>query len=259
MKAKGANVCKDIKEVAKNSEFVVTMLPNGDIVTETYKEMVDANASKKDTIFIDSSTIGPIYAQNVQKLVNDRGYRFVDAPVSGGVPGAVNGTLTFMVGGSADEFNHVKDVLQGMGKNITHCGTIGMGQAAKLCNNMMLGISMIGLAECMNLAIRLGLDAKTFLDIVNSSTGRCWTSEVYSPVPHLSENSPSNKNYEGGFSTGLITKDLGLAANVAVTSDTPIALGGMAHNVYRTLCAKGYANKDFGVIYEFLLNENKKQ
>jgi 3-hydroxyisobutyrate dehydrogenase len=256
LKSKGANVYGSIQEVAKNSEFVVTMLPNGDIVTDTYKDMVDGSANK-DTIFIDSSTIGPVYAQNIQKLVSERGYHFVDAPVSGGVPGAVNATLTFMVGGTNDEFSKVKDVLAGMGKNITHCGGYGMGQAAKLCNNMMLGISMIGLAETMNLAIRLGLDAKTFLNIVNSSTGRCWSSEVYSPVPNLSENSPSNRNYEGGFSTGLITKDLGLAANVAVSSDTPIPMGSLAHQIYRTLCAKGLAGKDFAVIYDFIKNEQK--
>lgn len=140
---------------------------------------------------------------------------------------------------------------------ITHCGDYGMGQAAKLANNMMLAISMIGLAETMNLAIRLGLDAKTFADIVNSSTGRCWSSEVYSPVPNLTPNSPSNKNYEGGFSTGLITKDLGLASNCAVSSNTPIPLGSLAHQVYRTLCAKGLANKDFAVIYDFIKNEGK--
>lgn len=190
-------------------------------------------------------------------MIKERGYKFVDAPVSGGVPGAINGTLTFMVGGKSEEFAMVKDVLQDMGGKITHCGDYGMGQAAKLANNMMLAISMIGLAETMNLAIRLGLDPKTFADIVNSSTGRSWASEVYSPVPNLTPNSPANKNYEGGFSTGLITKDLGLASNCAVSSNTPIALGSLAHQVYRTLCAKGLANKDFAVIYDFIKNEGK--
>jgi 3-hydroxyisobutyrate dehydrogenase len=256
MKEIGAKPYKNTRDLAKNSEFVVTMLPNGDIVTDCYKEMLDGSAPK-DTMFIDSSTIGPMMAQSVQKLVKERGYHFVDAPVSGGVPGAINATLTFMVGGTADEFNKVKDILQGMGGRITHCGNYGMGQAAKLCNNMMLGISMIGLAETMNLAIRLGLDPKTFADIVNSSTGRCWSSEVYSPVPNLTPNSPANNKYAGGFSTGLITKDLGLAANCAVSSDTPIPLGSMAHQIYRTMCAKGLANKDFAVIYEFIKNEKK--
>jgi 3-hydroxyisobutyrate dehydrogenase len=254
LKSNGAKAYTNTRELAKNSEFVITMLPNGDIVTDCFKEMVDGSAPK-DTIFIDSSTIGPTVAQSVQKLVSERGYHFVDAPVSGGVPGAVNATLTFMVGSTGDEFEKIKDVLQGMGGKITHCGGYGMGQAAKLCNNMMLGISMIGLAECMNLAMRLGLDAKTFADIVNSSTGRCWSSEVYSPVPDLTPNSPSNKNYDGGFSTGLITKDLGLASNVAVTSNTPIPMGSLAHQIYRTLCAKGLANKDFSVVYDFMKND----
>lgn len=130
----------------------------------------------------------------------------MDAPVSGGVIGAENGTLTFMVGGTADEYEIVKSLLECMGQRITHCGGYGMGQAAKLCNNMMLGISMIGVCETMNLAVRLGLDAKVFSDIINSSTGRCWSSEVYNPVPGISTNAPSNKNYDGGFSTALITK-----------------------------------------------------
>jgi len=256
MKAQGAKTYKSTTDLAKNSEFVITMLPNGDIVSKCYQEMLDGSAPKT-TMFIDSSTIGPESAQSVQKLVKERGYHFVDAPVSGGVPGAINATLTFMVGGTVDEFKNVEHVLQGMGGKITHCGGYGMGQAAKLCNNMMLGISMIGLAECMNLAIRLGLDPKTFADIVNSSTGRCWSSEVYSPVPNLTPNSPANKNYEGGFSTGLITKDLGLASNCAVSSNTPIPMGSLAHQVYRTLCAKGLDNKDFAVIYEFMKNEGK--
>lgn len=142
----------------------------------------------------------------VQQFVTSKGARFVDAPVSGGVIGAENGTLTFMVGGTPAEYEAVKALLECMGQRITHCGSYGMGQAAKLCNNMMLGISMIGVCETMNLAVRLGLDAKVFSDIINSSTGRCWSSEVYNPVPGICANEPANKNYAGGFSTELITK-----------------------------------------------------
>lgn len=168
----------------------------------------------------------------MQKLIKSKGATFVDAPVSGGVIGAENATLTFMVGGSKTEFNTVKPILECMGQRITHCGDYGMGQAAKLCNNMMLGISMIGVCETMNLAIRydlifflliasfrlyfncrfchsisrLGLDPKTFNDIINSSTGRCWSSEIYNPVPGICANAPCNNEYKGGFSTELITK-----------------------------------------------------
>ena len=128
--------------------------------------------------------------------------------------GAQNATLTFMVGGTSQEYDRVKDFLTGMGRKITHCGTYGMGEAAKICNNMMLAISMCGVAETMNLAIRLGLDPKVFNEIINSSTGRCWASEVNNPVPGLNPGTPPSDNYKGGFSAALITKDLGLASSV---------------------------------------------
>lgn len=153
MEAQGAKVCTQSKDVAKDADFVVTMLPNNDIVTNTYKT-ISEDGVNKNTIFIDSSTIDPTVAQNIQKIIKAKGAVFVDAPVSGGVPGAAAATLTFMVGSTDAEFNSVKDFLGGMGQKITHCGNYGMGQAAKTCNNMMLGISMIGVAEVMNLAIR---------------------------------------------------------------------------------------------------------
>lgn len=254
MKAQGATVYDKTSDLAGKSDFVITMLPNNDIVWRTYEEMT-ANGVNENTVFIDSSTIDPNVAQQVQKLVKAKGGRFVDAPVSGGVPGAVNATLTFMVGGTESEYECVKTILVDMGKRITHCGSYGMGQAAKLCNNMLLGISMIGVSEAMNLAIRLGLDAKVFSDIVNSSTGRCWSSEVYNPVPGVTPTAPANKGYAGGFSTELITKDLGLASGIATSSNTPIPMGAMAHQIYRTLKSRGYGSKDFSVIYEFLKNE----
>ena len=179
--------------------------------------------------------------------------------MSGGVPGAEQATLTFMVGGTTEEYNKVKGILECMGKKITHCGDYGMGQAAKICNNMMLAISMIGTSETMNLAIRLGLDPKTFMEIINSSTGRCWSSEMYNPVPGLVPTAPANFDYAGGFATGLMTKDLGLASSVATQSNTPIPLGALSHQIYRAVMAQGLANKDFSVVYDFLRNvEDKK-
>lgn len=213
MKSKGAQVFKTTQELAKNSEFVVTMLPNNDIVKSTYEEMI-SDGVNGNTMFIDSSTVDPSVSQYVQKIVKGKGASFVDAPVSGGVMGAQNATLTFMVGGTNEEFDRVKDFLTGMGKKITHCGTYGMGEAAKICNNMMLAISMCGVAETMNLAIRLGLDPKVFNEIINVSTGRCWASEVNNPVPGLNPGTPPSNDYKGGFSTALITKDLGLASSV---------------------------------------------
>lgn len=254
LKSKGATVYGNVQDLAQKSDFVITMLPNNDIVHDTYQTMVKDGAPK-NTLFIDSSTIDPNVVKAIQKLVKSKGAQFIDAPVSGGVPGAEQATLTFMVGGTADEYNSAKAILECMGKRITHCGDYGMGQAAKLCNNMMLGISMIGISESMNLAIRLGLDAKLFAEIVNSSTGRCWSSEVYNPVPGLVATAPASNDYKGGFSTDLITKDLGLASGVATASNTPIPMGAMAHQIYRTLKAKGLGNKDFSVVYDFMKNE----
>lgn len=256
MKAKGAATYDNVNDLAKASDFVITMLPNNDIVANTYDTIIAGGVNSK-TFFIDSSTIDPNVAKAVQKKVKAAGATFVDAPVSGGVPGAQNATLTFMVGGTQEEYERVKNLLEGMGKKITHCGGYGMGQAAKVCNNMMLGISMCGLAETMNLAIRLGLDAKVFSDIINASTGRCWASEINNPVPGVIPTAPAGKGYAGGFATGLITKDLGIASAVATTSNTPIPLGALTHQIYRTLMAKGMANKDFSVVYELIKNEEK--
>lgn len=254
LKAKGAATYDNVSDLAKASDFVVTMLPNNDIVANTYDQIL-AGGINTSTFFVDSSTIDPNVAKAVQQKIKAAGATFVDAPVSGGVPGAKNATLTFMVGGTDDEYERVKGILEGMGKKITHCGGYGMGQAAKVCNNMMLGISMCGLAECMNLAIRLGLDAKVFADIINASTGRSWASEINNPVPGVIPTAPAANAYAGGFATGLITKDLGIASAVATTTNTPIPLGALTHQVYRTLMAKGLANKDFSVVYDFIKND----
>ncbi|XP_055370891.1 probable 3-hydroxyisobutyrate dehydrogenase, mitochondrial [Condylostylus longicornis] len=253
VRAKGAKIA-DLSEIAK-MDYVITMLPNNDIVYNTFEELMKKDINK-NALFIDSSTIDPNVVKSIQKIVKAKGARFVDAPVSGGVPGAEQATLTFMVGGTVDEYNAVKPVLEGMGKRITHCGSYGMGQAAKLANNMMLAISMIGVSEAMNLAIRLGLDAQTFADIINSSTGRCWSSEMYNPVPGIVKTAPANFGYSGGFSTDLITKDLGLASGVATASNTPIPMGALAHQIYRTLKSQGLGNKDFSVVYDFMKNES---
>lgn len=254
LKVKGATVYDKTTDLAKNSDFVITMLPNNDIVWKAYNDMT-ADGINKNTVFIDSSTIDPNLVKQLQKFISAKGGRFVDAPVSGGVPGAEQATLTFMVGGTQDEYNTVKPILEGMGKRITHCGSYGMGQAAKLCNNMMLAISMIGTSEAMNLAIRQGLDPNVFAEIINSSTGRCWSSELYNPVPGITPTAPSNRGYAGGFSTDLITKDLGLATGVATATNTPIPLGALSHQIYRTLKAHGLGSKDFSVVYEFMKND----
>ncbi|EDW84775.1 uncharacterized protein Dwil_GK12956 [Drosophila willistoni] len=254
LKAKGATVYENTTELAKNSDIVITMLPNNAIVECSYNAIIDGGINK-DTIFIDSSTVSPDLVRSLQKKISDKGARFIDAPVSGGVIGAEQATLTFMVGGTEAEYNAVKPVLEAMGKRIAHCGVYGMGQAAKLCNNMCFAITMIGIAETMNLAIRQGLDPKLFAEIINSSTGRSFSSEIYNPVPGISPTSPSNREYAGGFSTALIAKDLGLVKNVAADTNSPIPLGSLCQKIYSNLNQEGVvSNKDFSVVYDVLKN-----
>ncbi|XP_066603157.1 probable 3-hydroxyisobutyrate dehydrogenase, mitochondrial [Prorops nasuta] len=249
----GAVGAANVAEMSANAEVVISMLPSNQTVLDSYiGENSIINSVKPNTLLIDSSTVDPEVSQTVAKKAVENNSRFIDGPVSGGVIGARDATLTFMVGGSKDDFEDAKPVLQAMGSKIVHCGQIGMGEAAKLCNNMLLGISMIGTSEAFNLGQKLGLDAKVFYEIVNSSTGRCWSTELYNPVPGLVQNVPSGDNYENGFSTTLIAKDLGLAQAAATKVEAPIPLGSLAHQVYRSLILNGYSTKDFSVVYQFL-------
>ncbi|XP_064530351.1 3-hydroxyisobutyrate dehydrogenase, mitochondrial isoform X2 [Pseudopipra pipra] len=181
--------------------------------------------------------------------------KFISWKVLVCVGAARAGNLTFMVGGVEQEFNAAKELLTCMGSNVIYCGEVGTGQAAKICNNMLLAISMIGTAETMNLGIRLGLDPKLLAKILNMSSGRCWSSDTYNPVPGVMEGVPSANNYQGGFGTTLMAKDLGLAQLSATNSMTPVPLGSQAHQIYRMMCAKGYALKDFSAVFQFLREE----
>ncbi|XP_016991426.1 probable 3-hydroxyisobutyrate dehydrogenase, mitochondrial [Drosophila rhopaloa] len=249
LKAQGATVYSKTPDLARNSEIVITMLPNNSVVDASYKEMLGDGVSK-GTIFIDSSTISPELVKSLQKRISFKEGRFLDAPVSGGVPGAEQATLTFMVGGAEKDFKEVKDILQCMGKRIIYCGIHGMGQAAKLCNNMMLAISMIGVSETMNLAVRQGLNPEIFAEILNSSTGRCWTSEFYNPVPGITASTQANK-----VPMDLINKDLELVANVATSSNSPIPMGFLTHKIYSSLIAEGFGGRDFSDVYALMKTE----
>uniref|UniRef100_A0A9J8AFH1 3-hydroxyisobutyrate dehydrogenase n=1 Tax=Cyprinus carpio carpio TaxID=630221 RepID=A0A9J8AFH1_CYPCA len=182
--------------------------------------------------------------------------RFTQDPMAYLSVGAASlAKLTFMVGGVEEEFNAAQELLTCMGANVVYCGQVGSGQAAKICNNMLLAIGMIGTAETMNLGIRLGLDPKLLAKILNMSSGRCWSSDKYNPVPGVMEGVPSANNYQGGFGTKLMAKDLGFAQNTATSTRTPIPLGSLAHQIYRTMCAHGYSNKDFSSVFQFLREE----
>jgi len=207
---------------------------------------------KAGAICIDSSTIDPGVSKEVAGMVAEKGAAFVDAPVSGGTMGALNGTLTFMVGGPDASFEGATPVLQGMGKNIVHCGDVGTGQIAKICNNMMLGISMIGASETMNLGKRLGIDEKVLTNILSTSTGRCWALDTCNPCPGVFEGVPSSNGYAGGFQSGLILKDLGLAQAAAESCGAQIPHGSLARQIYGEMSGNGYENKDFSSAYEYI-------
>jgi len=201
-----------------------------------------------DVTLIDSSTIDPHTAREVAVLAAQHGNPMADAPVSGGTGGAEAGTLTFMVGGDAGVFEKIAPVLRHMGKNIVHCGESGTGQVAKICNNLLLGISMIGVSEAMNLGVALGIDAKVLAGIVNTSSGRCWSSDTYNPYPGVMENVPAARGYTGGFGADLMLKDLGLAVDAAKLSKQPVVLGALAQQLYQMFSAQGAGGQDFSAI-----------
>jgi 3-hydroxyisobutyrate dehydrogenase len=199
-------------------------------------------------VLVDSSTIDPHTAREVATIAAKQGNPMVDAPVSGGTGGAEAGTLTFMVGGSAALYEQVKPVLAHMGKNIVHCGDSGNGQVAKICNNLVLAISMIGVSEAMTLGVSLGIDPKVLAGIINTSSGRCWSSDTYNPYPGVMQNVPAARGYTGGFGADLMLKDLGLATDAAKLAKQPVMMGALAQQLYQMMSARAEGGKDFSAI-----------
>ena len=247
--AVGATAASSAKHAASQAELIITMLPSSPHVKSVYlgEDGVLAGAAKGITL-IDSSTIDPHTAREVAAVAAKHGNPMADAPVSGGTGGAEAGTLTFMVGASTEQFAVIKPILASMGKNIVHCGDSGTGQVAKICNNMLLGISMIGVAEAMNLGASLGIDPKVLAGIINTSSGRCWSSDTYNPYPGVMDNVPAARGYTGGFGADLMLKDLGLATDAAKQAKQPVVLGAVAQQLYQTLSAQGSGGKDFSAI-----------
>jgi 3-hydroxyisobutyrate dehydrogenase len=206
------------------------------------------SGAARGVTLIDSSTIDPHTAREVAALAAQHGNPMADAPVSGGTGGAEAGTLTFMVGGSSEVFDQIAPVLRHMGKNIVYCGESGTGQVAKICNNLLLGITMIGVSEAMNLGTALGIDAKVLAGIINTSSGRCWSSDTYNPYPGVMDNVPAARGYTGGFGADLMLKDLGLAVDAAKLSKQPVVLGALAQQLYQMFSAQGAGGQDFSAI-----------
>jgi 3-hydroxyisobutyrate dehydrogenase len=203
---------------------------------------------KNGSLLIDSSTIDPSVSKELAKEVEKMGAVFMDSPVSSSVGAVRSGNLTFMVGRVEDEFAASQELLECVGSNVLHCGAVGTGQSAEICNNMLLALSIIGTTEAMNLGIRSGLGPKLLAKILNMTSGQCWSRDTYNPVPGVIHGIPSPNSYQGGFETTLMAKDLGLAQDSATSTKTPILLGSLAHQIYRMMCSKGYSKKDFSSV-----------
>src|SRR6476469_1463264 len=253
LKAAGGTVAETHKIVAARCDVVITMLPAGQHVREVYLGaggiIENANAG---TLLIDCSTIDVETARAVAAAAEKKGLLMLDAPVSGGVGGATAGTLTFMVGGSAQAFTRAETILQKMGKTIVHAGGAGNGQAAKICNNMILGVSMIAVSEAFVLAEKLVLDKQKLFDISSKSSGSCWSMVNYCPVPGPVPTSPANRDYQAGFTAAMMLKDLALAQDAANAARVATPLGAEAAALYRLYVGQGAAQKDFSGIFNFI-------
>jgi 3-hydroxyisobutyrate dehydrogenase len=240
-------------EAVKAADVVITMLPAGQHVRGVYLEGDSVmTAARPDALLIDCSTIDVDSARAVHAAAEKAGFDFLDAPVSGGTGGAEAGTLAFMCGGSQKAFARAEPILQKMGKRIVHAGGAGAGQAAKICNNMLLAISMIGACEAFVLGEKLGLDHQKLFDIISAASGQCWSVTTYCPVPGPVPASPANRDYAGGFATALMLKDLKLSQAAAQSAGAPTPLGAEAAQLYSLFANQGHANLDFSGIIQML-------
>jgi len=248
-KANGCLPTASAAEAISDAEVVITMLPAGKHVAQVYEETI-LKVAKVGVLVIDSSTIDVATARRVAQAAQAKGLTAVDAPVSGGIAAAAAGTLTFMVGGSADGYERACPFLELMGKAVIHAGSIGAGQAAKICNNMILGATMAVTTEAFNLAAALGLDPKAFYDIASVSSGQSWSMTSYCPVPGVGPETPADRNFEGGFAGVLMLKDMRLALDAAQASGASVPVAACAAERYQKLVDKGQGAKDFSAIID---------
>ena len=247
----GCTPAGTVAEAVSGADAVVTMLPNGAIVEQIYSAEIIGNAAP-GALLLDCSTIDVATARKVGQLAADAGLDLVDAPVSGGIAAANGGTLTFMVGGSDAAFARAEPILAAMGKAVIHAGQIGAGQAAKICNNMLLGASMVATCEAFALAEKLGLDLQTFYDISSKASGQNWSMTSYCPVPGVGPVSPADNDYKGGFAAALMLKDLRLALGAAADAGAQVPMGARAEELYARFVEEGNATTDFSGIIKTL-------
>jgi 3-hydroxyisobutyrate dehydrogenase len=250
----GGATAGSAREAVGGAAVAITMLPAGEDVRRVYlgEHGLIAALRGADVLLVDSSTIDVQSARDVAAAAREAGLEMLDAPVSGGVGGATAGTLTFMVGGSEAAFARGLPILRGMGKTIVHAGGAGAGQAAKICNNMILGVSMLAVSEAFVLADKLGLDRAKLFEISAASSGQCWSLTNYCPVPGCVPTSPANRDYAAGFAAALMLKDLKLAQQAAAATAAPTPLGAHAANLYQLLADAGLAARDFSVAFRWL-------
>jgi 3-hydroxyisobutyrate dehydrogenase len=245
----GVAVFDRAADAVADADVVITMLPNGDIVKRCYTDILPA--ARPGALFIDSSTISVSDARDVHALAEGHGIAQLDAPVSGGVKGAVAGTLAFMVGGDEPAVERARPVLEPMAGKVIHCGAAGAGQAAKVCNNMVLAVQQIAIGEAFVLAEKLGLSAQSLFDVITGATGNCWAVHTNCPVPGPVPTSPANNDFKPGFATALMNKDLGLAMDAVTSTGSAAPLGTHAAEIYAKFAAD-HADKDFSAVIEML-------
>ncbi|MFJ8233403.1 3-hydroxyisobutyrate dehydrogenase [Streptomyces sp. NPDC094448] len=250
--AAGAGRAASAVDAAAHADIVITMLPAGHHVLALYRDEGVLAAARPGTLFIDCSTIDVADARTAHEAATAAGHRALDVPVSGGVVGAEAATLTFMAGGGAPEFAEAEPVLSAMGKRVVHCGGAGAGQAAKICNNMILGVSMIAVSEAFVLGESLGLSHQALFDVASAASGQCWALTVNCPVPGPVPASPANRDYRPGFAASLMAKDLGLAANALAAGGVAAPLGSRAAELYAAFAAGEGADLDFSAIVRTL-------
>jgi 3-hydroxyisobutyrate dehydrogenase len=248
---RGCSRAADAAAAVADAEAVVTMLPAGKHVAEVYRSAVFGKAPTS-AILMDCSTIDVATARTVEEEAKAAGYEMVDAPVSGGIAAAEGGTLTFMVGGTSEGFEKARPILEKMGKAVIHAGESGAGQAAKICNNMLLGATMAATCETFVLAQKLGLDPQTFFEISSKASGQSWSMTSYCPVPGVGPETPADRGYEGGFAAALMLKDLTLAMEAAQAAGAYTPMGGEAEELYRRFVDRGGGTKDFSALIKMI-------
>ena len=248
-------VCENHQQAITDAEIVWTMLPTGTEVEDVFNNQL-FKYCKSNCLLVDSSTIDINDAREIHRAAADHGFKMLDAPVSGGTVGAHNAALSFMVGGDAGSLPIAQSAFDAMGKTDVHCGEGGMGQAAKMCNNLMLGIQMISVAEGFRLAQEVGLNEQTLFDVATASSGDCFALRTFCPIPDLVDTSPSSNDFKPGFSSELMLKDLSLALSAAKASSIELPFGGNAADQYRTLVETGDAGMDFSSVIKLITKES---